>query len=62
MKRIVCLGILLILLIPVIVNAEECDNGKVYIDSISVEKANGVEEIEAKVREKMDYFKFNFIF
>ena len=47
MKRIVCLGILLILLIPVIVNAEECDNGKVYIDSISVEKATGVEEIEA---------------
>ena len=44
MKK-VFLIIMTILLIPVLVNAETCDNDKVYIDSISIDKNNNVEEI-----------------
>ena len=35
-----------ILFIPFVVNAEECDTSKVYIDSIIVDKNNNVEEVE----------------
>ena len=46
MKKIL-FSILVLLLIPYVVNAEECDTSKVYIDSIGIENITGnVEELE----------------
>jgi len=54
MKRVLQLIIICILFIPLFVNAETCDNGKISISSIAVEeKTNNVEEInEANVEGK----------
>ena len=49
MKRY--LIILLVLFIPVIVNAETCDTSKVYIDSISVDGTTTVEELSPAIVE-----------
>ena len=47
MKKIINILITIILFIPVIVNAAECDTSKVYIDSIGIENQSGnVEELE----------------
>lgn len=46
MKKILIPLITLILFIPCIVNAETCENDKVYIDSISLDKNTNVNEIE----------------
>ena len=47
MKKVLYFLIAIIFFIPVMVNAAECDISKVYIDSISVDKATGnVEELE----------------
>ena len=47
MKKIIYLLMTILFFIPVMVNAAECDISKVYIESISVDKATGnVEELE----------------
>ena len=46
MKKILLSFILILLFIPVLVNAETCDNDKVYIDSISIDKNNNVAELQ----------------
>ena len=53
MKRIIIVSLLVLLFIPVIVNAAECDTSKVYIDSISIDKNSNVEELDdATVEDK----------
>ena len=54
MKRVLQLIIICILFIPLLVNAETCDNNKVSISSITVDdKSTNVEELnEANVEEK----------
>ena len=46
MKKYLLLILLLIMFIPVVANAAECDISKVYIDSIKVDTTNNVNEIE----------------
>ena len=46
MKKILNFLLAAILFIPIMVNAAECDTSKVYIDSISIDTNNKVEEIE----------------
>ena len=46
MKKILNFLLATILFIPIMVNAAECDTSKVYIDSISIDTNNKVEEIE----------------
>ena len=46
MKKIINILLITILFIPVMVNAETCENDKVYIDSISIDKNSNVNEIE----------------
>ena len=47
MKKLLLTIILLLLFVPVLVNAAQCDTSKVYIDSIGIENTNGnVVELE----------------
>ena len=46
MKKILLSFIFLLLFVPVLVNAETCDNDKVYIDSITIDKNNNVAELQ----------------
>lgn len=46
MKRYLLLILLLIMFIPCIVNAEECDTSKVNISSITLDQANNTDELE----------------
>ena len=46
MKKILNILLVTILFIPMMVNAAECDTSKVYIESISIDTNNKVEEIE----------------
>ena len=48
-KKIVSLLLVLVMFIPLLVGAEECDISKVYIDSISVEDTSNVEELDSAV-------------
>ena len=41
MKKLLLTIILLLLFVPVLVNAAQCDTSKVYIDSIGIENTNG---------------------
>ena len=54
MKKILFSILLILLSIPCIVNAEECDTSKVYIDSIGIENSTGevVELEEATAKDK----------
>lgn len=45
MKKIFVSLVTLLLFIPVVVNAETCDNNKVYIDSIKLDQSRNVEEL-----------------
>jgi len=56
MKKIFLTLVSILLFIPVMVNAAECDTSKVYIDSISIDqdklKGNVIELEEAIAKEK----------
>ena len=47
MKKLLYTILLFIFLLPIVVNAAECDTSKVYIDSITIDDNNKVEEIDA---------------
>ena len=51
MKRYLFLLLLIIMFIPCIVNAEECDTSKVNISAISLAESNNTDEIEEATAE-----------